>query len=374
MGRCDGGCKDEEESLDKKLTRRLMGLLKARLPDAEFQYVPDTRRQASTHWPMETILRAIVTAMTAGCRGFREMEALTQEMSPTARRTLGIRRRLPDTTARSALLGLEPDDLRTALWLQVRAAHRRKALQPDGLPFGVVAMDGKFVPAPADWRSPYVQIRGRRADQEYGLLGTVTATLISSRAKVCIDMEPLRAGWGEATQYTDHLGDILDVYGSLDLFQLVTYDAAGCSKANARDTILYGLDYLFRLKDGAQPKWTAEARRLLGHRGLDEALTVDEERYRGEVLRRSVYVTPETGLWPHWAGARALVLVRCDRLDDDGEVLESDERYYLTSLAPDALTGEQWFRVTRGHWAVENNCHQWIGISKHLREVAPTRS
>ena len=246
------------------------------------------------------------------------------------------------------------------------AENRRKSLRTDGLPFGVVALDGKFVPEPTDKKSPYVQIRGKRDGPEYGLIGTVTATLISSRARVCLDAEPIQANWGEASRFPYLLDDLLKVYGPLDLFRLVTYDAGACSRVNARETREQGLDYLFRLKDGQQPKLTAEARRLLGRRTLDEAAAIDEERYRGHVLRRSVYLADETGIWPHWTGARSVVLVRCDRLDDDGEVIDSDERYYITSLAMEALTGAQWIRVARGHWGVENNCHHtWDAV---LRE------
>ena len=44
-------------------------------------------------------------------------------------------------------------------------------------------------------------------------------------------------------------------------------------------------------------------------------------------------------------------------------MLDTDDRYYITSLTQDALTGEQWIRVTRGHWAVENNCHHtWDAV------------
>jgi len=351
--------------MEGRLTRRLMGMFKARLPDAGFQHVPDLRRQASVSWPLQTILSAVVVSMAAGSKGLAEMEALTAEMSRAGRRLLGIPRRLPDTTARSALSGLDPEDLRDALRRQVRAAYRRKALEPDGLPFGVVALDGKFVPAPADWKCPYVQIRGKRDGHEYGLIGTVTATLISSRAKVCLDAEPIQRTWGEESRYPYVLHDLLQVYGSLDLFQLVTYDAGACSRTSARETRDNGLDYLFRLKEGKQPKLTAEACRLLGHRTVDEAAAVDEQRYRGHLVRRSVYLAEETGVWPHWTGCRTLLRIRCDKLDDRGQAFESEDRYYVTSLAQDALTGEQWIRVTRGHWAVENNCHHtWDAVMR----------
>lgn len=365
MGRSDGGCKHKEDSLDGRLTRRLLGLLRSRLPETRLEWMTDTRRQASIRWALPTVLQAVVVSMLAGCKSLAEMEALTDEMSLAARRLLGIPRRLPDTTARQVLLGVEPEELRNVIRLQVLAAHRRKALQPEGLPFGVVAMDGKFVPAPGDRRSPFVQACRRQDGSSYGRIGTLTATLISSRAKVCLDAEPIRASWGESTRYPHLLGDLLDAYGSRDLFRLVTYDAAACSRANARDTREMGLDYLFRVKQGSQPKLYAEMVHRLAHQPLDQAATVVAERYRGLVVRRSVYLAEDLGIWPAWAQDRTAVRIRCDRLDDHGEVVDSEDRYYITSLSADELTPEQWSRVTRGHWGVENNCHHtWDAVMR----------
>ncbi len=44
---------------------------------------------------------------------------------------------------RDLLCTLDPEELRCPLHAVVRAGHRTKALDPDDLPFGVVAMDGK---------------------------------------------------------------------------------------------------------------------------------------------------------------------------------------------------------------------------------------
>jgi len=58
-------------------------------------------------------------------------------------RMLGLNRRLPDTTMRDTLVRVDPEQLRRCIHRQVKAAQRRKALRPEGLPFGVVAIDGK---------------------------------------------------------------------------------------------------------------------------------------------------------------------------------------------------------------------------------------
>jgi hypothetical protein len=64
------------------------------------------------------------------------------------RRRLGLPRRLADTTARDALCRVPLDGLRAVLHRAVRAAWRRKALAPVGLPMSVVALDGKATALP----------------------------------------------------------------------------------------------------------------------------------------------------------------------------------------------------------------------------------
>ena len=99
----------------------------------------------------------------AGCRSLSEAEALTESLAPAMRRRLGLPRRLADTTARDALCRVPLDGLRAALHRAVRAAWRRKALAPVGLPFGVVAMDGKATALPCSTtRWCRTTSRGRR--------------------------------------------------------------------------------------------------------------------------------------------------------------------------------------------------------------------
>jgi hypothetical protein len=128
-------------------TRRMIGQLRARLPDAGLGGVVDPRRGKS-QWALGTVLRAVVVGMPAGAKSFKNLGALTAEMAVAARRALGFRRRLPDTTARALIVRLSPADLMNALYRQMRAAYRRRALEPSPLPWGVLSMDGKHT-APA---------------------------------------------------------------------------------------------------------------------------------------------------------------------------------------------------------------------------------
>lgn len=82
-----------------------------------------------------------------------------------------------------------------------------------------------------------------------------------------------------------------------------------------------------------------------------------------DARERYLYFVEGVDHWPHWTGARMLIRLQWVRLDQDGKPVETEERYYVTSLTADKLTGEQWIRVLRGHWAVENNCHNtWDAV------------
>jgi len=336
--------------------RRMLGLLAARLPEAGLARVADPRRSQGRRWRIGAVLSCVVYGLLTRRASLAETEALTAELTPAVRHRLGLTRRLPDTTARDLLVRVAPTELRRCLYRQVRAAHRRKALTCPDLPFGVVALDGKATALPAT-HGPYVQARHEAGQRTFGLVRTVTTTLLSSPGCPCLDASPIPPHDNEQTHYGTALEALCEAYLGLHLFRLVTYDAGGCSTHNARLTRELLLHYLMRVKPKSQPKLTAVIRRLLGARSLAEADAVREERVAGHRVRRSIYVAETTQGWPAWTEHRAVVRLLWEELDERGQPVKQEERYYVTSLAPSALTGAQWLRVVRGHWAVENNCH-----------------
>ena len=58
-----------------RMTRRMMGLLQSRLPDARFNEVEDPRDPRGVRWGLDTLLTALVVASAAGCRSLAEAEA-----------------------------------------------------------------------------------------------------------------------------------------------------------------------------------------------------------------------------------------------------------------------------------------------------------
>ena len=228
-----------------RLKRRLAGFLRKRLRELRLDNVPDARDRRGQRWELGTLLEAMVVGLTAGAKGLGEVEEVTETMTLQMRRWLGIPRRVPDTTLRDALLTVDPQLLRPILHRATRAAHRRKALRVEGLPFGVVSLDGKVITVPAsdDW---YAQRQTQEDDSVRGAVRTVTAVLTSSRARPCIDVTPIPAPTNEMGIFEAAFEQVVEIYGKLDLFRLVTYDAGACSAANATVVRQRGL------------KWTPE--------------------------------------------------------------------------------------------------------------------
>lgn len=342
-----------------QLTRRMIGVLAARLPEARLDQVNDPRSLRGRRWPLAILLRAVLVAMVAGCKSLALAEALTAEMSRPLRKRLGIARRIADTTMRDALCALDPAELRAPLHALVRAAHRRKALEPDKLPFGVVALDGKSTALPS-CDDEYAQ---RQSQDEGGLIGvvrTTTCTLISSRAMPCIDAIPIPAATNEMGQFEASLRSLVHAYDGIDLFRMISYDAGACSEHNAGVVREIGLHYLLGLKS-TQPTLLTEAQRLLADLPWHRADSSSEDTLGGpRTVVRRVYLTEEMAGFGDWTHLRTVLRIESETLDSRGQRLSHENRYFVASLPASRLTAAQWLLVVRLHWGVENNCHHTL--------------
>lgn len=343
-----------------RLTRRMIGVLAARLPEVRLDEVADPRQRRGKRWPLATLLRVVLVALVAGCKSLAQVEALTAEMSVAARKRLGIWRRVADTTLRDVLCKLDPADLRPALHALVRAAHRRRALEPQGLPIGVAAMDGKST-AVRSCDDDYAQRQSQEDGASLvGMVRTVTCTLISTLAMPVIDAVPIPAATNEMGHFEASLRSLHAAYRSIDLFQMVTYDAGGCSEENARVVRELDLHYLFGLK-GTQPTLLEEARRLLQALPAERAAASSQDRLGGgRIVVRRAYITDQMSSFGTWAHLRTVLRIESETLDASGQRIAHEDRYFVASLPVIRLTSAQWLLVVRRHWGVENNCHHTL--------------
>ncbi len=341
--------------------RRRMGLLAARLPELDLEAVEDPRAREGK-WSLGQILRATLVGLMAGCRSLWDAEQLTANLSVASRRQLGLPRRLADTTARDALCQLSLDELRAALHRLVKAAWRRKALQST-LPVRVVALDGKVTALPCI-NQRFIQTQHPEGGEPYGLVRTVTAALVSTPGRPCIDVIPIPASTNEMAHFQGAFASVLETYEGL--FDVVTYDAGALSDANGAAVVEANKDYVFRLR-GDQRTMYKLAEEMLDPADA-VARTIDVLDSRTTVARTLTLLAvdpswsygngkgPDETVWSH---AHTFLRIDSEKVQD-GVVIESESRMSVSSMPPDRLTPKQWMQLVRAHWGVENNNHHTL--------------
>ncbi len=343
----------------ERAVRRVAGWLRARLPELDLEGVPDPRAREG-RWALAQILRATLLGLMAGCRSLAETEQLTTSLAPAMRRRLGLPRRLADTTARDALCRVPLDGLQAALHRVVRAAARRKALGPNMCPIQVVALDGKATALPT-LNHPLVQNHVEGQVMPFGLVRTVTCSLVSAAGRPCLDAVPIPADTNEVGHFQAVFQGLVETHGAL--FDAVTYDAGGFSRANADAVVAAGKNYLFALKDEHRTMCRLAVEML----EVENVVARTEDVLDNETtVVRSLRLlradpswsygdgkTAEESVWPHAKAFLAVEYVKVHR----GAVVERDERVFVSSYDPKRLTPAQWLRLVRSHWGVESTHH-----------------
>jgi predicted transposase YbfD/YdcC len=263
-------------------------------------------------------------------------------------------------TALSDLLSrLSWEEVRAVLRRAIHGEIRRKALSADGLPIGVVAIDGK-----TNWTGPeevneYCQRSSLNDDIKtpYWSFRVVRAVLISAAAKVCVDEAPIPADTNDMGVFKDFFLGLIREYGRSALFEMVTADAGFCSLANATTVDDEGYAYVFGLK-GNQADLHEQARRVLlplAESTPPEAET-DWKPEKGRKVKRRLWRTRELAHWLDWTHLRQVWLVRKVRQEADGSETVIEDRFFVTNLPVNRLTASECLAVVRRHWGIENDC------------------
>ena len=341
-----------KEEAKTRLTRRHVSHLAVRLTKMPLDKVADPRNGETT-WPFRTLLTAPIVGLAAGCKGLGEVEELTAWLGSGARQVLGLKSRVPDTTMRDLLVQLEPSEVRKLNYGFIRAALRAKQLNHD-MPLRAVSMDGKatstWLHDPADAPVQYGQRQGGHA-----VVRTITSCLATVPGRPCLDAHPVPPETNEMGAFVPALDALLRAYRR-SLFDVVMYDSGACSQANATAVVDRLLDYVFCLKEN-QPDLLEEARRVLSHLPLETAQATASDLDGGDIVTWWAWVTDELARWPNWSHLNAVVRIHKVKTDKDGNVLSTEDRYYVSSLATTRLTPRGWLDLIRRRWSVENQNH-----------------
>ena len=346
-----------QEEAKNRLDRRSLGHLAAKTAAMDFEnLVAEPRKKTgNVVWKLRAILTGVLVGMAAGCKGLAEVERLTDAMGKGARRLFNLPARLPDTTAGDVLVRLNCDDLRKVLYQFCNRAYRAKQFVHD-MPVRAVVLDGKatstFLHDAIGAITRFAQVNSATGK---ALVRTVTACLVTTPARPCLDACPIPAETNECGIYIRALDDLLAAYGR-KLFDVVMYDSGAASLANATATVLRMLDYVFIL-DNFQPTLYAEAVRLLANKALGTADAKHADVAGGELVERYIWVSNKMTGWLDWTHCKTVVRVCCVRTDKTTKAVIVENHYYISSLHYRKLLPLQWIELLRRRWSVENQNH-----------------
>lgn len=344
------------ETLDKqrdRVTRRTAGLLAARLPQLRLQKLAEPR-QGTVKWRLETLVTAALVGMLCGSNGLADVEDLTTRMSRSVRRLLGIRGRVPDTTMRELLVQLDPEELRIVVYREMHQAMQRKAIrQVENLPIRAASMDGK---GSSTWLfdEPDAAVKYGQLQDGRSVVRTITTCLCSAEGQPVLDAHPIPPKTNECGALNEAIDRVLAKYDAW--LDVILYDSGGTYLVNADHIIAKGKDYVLCLRNN-QPELRTEAERLLGKQPVGKAVAETVDLVSGQVVTRRIWMTNKMLGWNEWTHLRTAVRIQSHKVDKLTGVETVEDRYYLSSLAEERLTPEQWLLLIRRRWAVENACH-----------------
>ncbi|WP_285509996.1 ISAs1 family transposase [Actinokineospora sp. NBRC 105648] len=317
--------------------------------------IADPRDVRGIRFRIGTVLAVMVFAVLAGARNFREIgdraHDLPQELLALAgcpvHAVTGRYVAPSEPTTRRVAHGIDADaaDARVCGWLHAHAMAAALANSAGGRGGGdaartllAVAMDGKTIRntiAPGGPEGSEIKLFSALLHEE--------AIVIAQRR--------IPPGTNEITQVKALLAGI-DLTG-----MVITGDAAHAQHATAAHLACErGGDYALTVK-GNQPALLARIAAMLPPAAPGTEHHVTEDRSRGRIVRRAIWIVPAEGV--DFPSAAQVFRIRRDTFDHLGNRLTKEVVHGVTSLDAGRATAGQVAALIRNHWGIENRGH-WV--------------
>lgn len=343
--------------------------------------VSEPRSRRGRQVELSGILRLLWTGMAVGDSTLRDVEQRSEGFGLMDRRGRPVER-ISDTGLGDLLAALDPEDFVVPLVRQVRTMMRRKELQPEGLPGGVLVIDGKHLATLNHDAKGYGMMSvNKKTERAYWCVRVLRAVVSSAKGKPCVGQMSILGREGEITSLPAFVTWLHETYGGSDLFEIIDLDAGFLSRKVFRFVDELGYGVVVGLK-GNQPSLHEEAKRVLVP--LSESVAPEAktpwEAFQGKMIRRKLYRTFEMDGFLEWDRLRQVWLVVqetahppkfADRLSPGARTppsdwtVEREERFFVTNLPSRRLTPAQILLLVRNHWAVENDCFHSLDTRWH---------
>lgn len=304
-----------------------------------FESLPDPRTgNAKRHIFLEVLIIAIC-AVICGADGWTDVEAFGKNKQAWLKTFLKLPEGIPshDTFGR-IFAQIKPEEFQKHFIEWVQAIEQLTSGQ-------VIAIDGKKL---------------RRAhDQDAGKAAIYMVSAWATQNQLVLGQTKVADKSNEITAIPELLR-LLEITGCI-----VTVDAIGTQTEIAKEIIDGGGDYLLAVKENQghlfedlQYLFEMDAQQGFAHVEHSYAKTVEKGHGRIETRECWAIEHPEYLTFirkrERWKGLRSIVRIVSHR--QTGELLETQTRYFISSLPADA---KLILKSKRNHWKIENQVH-WV--------------
>lgn len=299
-----------------------------------FKAVTDPRIERTKGHLLEDIIFITIAGVICGAETWNDMESYGKANEHWLKEHLLLPSGIPShDTFNRVFSMLDPNEMEKCFLNWVREVAELTQGE-------VVSIDGKTV-------------RGAKEHGKGSLVHMVSAW--ASTNGLVLGQRKVDDKSNEITAIPKLLGTLL-LHGCI-----VTIDAMGCQKDIAK-TIRDGeADYILAVKDNQPELKRAVTDTVLLEEPADRWTETDIGHGRIENRTCTVYGDLSHLDRPkEWEGLKTLIHIRSTREHKNSGKKETEDRYYISSLADDAkLIG----RSIRSHWGIENSLHWVLDVS-----------
>ena len=332
-------------------------------PLNHFADLRDPRVERTREHLLEEILLIAIAAILSGASGWNEIEDYAHSKHDWFQSFLTLPGGIPShDTFNRVFSALDPEELEKGFVAWVSSIAKLTAGE-------VVAIDGK-TGVPSDRSSSLGWKTGVPSDRSSSL-GWKTLRGASEPSKKGPDKKAIVhrvSAWANTNCLVlgqrlvdEKSNEITAIPKLLDALELtgtvVTIDAMGCQRAIAEKIIAKKADYILAVKEnqGHLLEEIKDSFQMLAADAVEEEIDYGH----GRVEQRRCSVIADLSLIEkaaEWASLQGIVRIQSERFHKATGKTETEIRYYITSLAPDAMRLN---RSIRQHWGIENKLH-WV--------------
>ncbi len=151
--------------------------------------------------------------------------------------------------------------------------------------------------------------------------------------------------------------DVLDLKGAI-----ISIDAIGCQRNIAEKIIEKGADYFLAVKQNQKALHQDIESAFLVFEQKDENYFSCEEINGSRVEKRTCKVIEDLSHLStefQWKGLSRIIMIETETYLKSENKTRSEKRFYITSKA---LLAEDYLKISRNHWAIENNLHWSLDV------------